>query len=736
MGRLPKKKDQKQVEAPIVEKRVSQRIKKTPPPLPDPIKKKKDEKKKVTEKVKKAKSQKIEKPKELHLKKSRTKPKLEKDHEEVKGGKKQKIEPLTAALSVVPEKRSSRRGKTENILQTKGEAAQEKPKPEAKKKEPKKVVKVVRQAKEKDDSQNGHGDPLDFLNKREPLVEPIPSQPSINNCGEALSLELPKLDVLKSVIVEEKPQEPRPSPVHRPQKSTIEFEEDDDMEFLLTKNASGKKQDSTKNDESNLVVQKSLKYKNEDFVREAQLKVEDVYYFTKPPLGTGLFGTVYKCKHKKTGVIRAIKRIKKDHKNAKNIETLLKDVDILKTLDHPNIIKVYEYFQDESAVYIVTDLCSGGELFEHIIKEKNFNERKAAELMRQILSAISYCHEKNLVHCDLKPENIMFESQAQNSTVKIIDFGNSSFCKGDDKLSNRFGSVYYVAPEVLMSSYNEKCDVWSLGVILFLILSGKPPFNGNSDQVILKKVYEGKYSMEGPEWQEISSDAKDLISKMLTLDFKTRVTAKKCLEHKWIKEIGKVDAKTTNAPLNRRSLRNLKTFRAEFQLQGAIVSYVVYQLASKEEREDLTNTFMLLDEDNDGKLTREDLIKAYEKMGEDPESVRTFVDSIIKNIDKSEKGYIDYTEYMTASLSKRRLFTEDRLNQAFKLFDETDQGFISVENFKTILNKGEFAQIDESLWSALIQEATQGEDKINFENFQKMMSLFTQNEQITQSMAL
>jgi calcium-dependent protein kinase len=125
--------------------------------------------------------------------------------------------------------------------------------------------------------------------------------------------------------------------------------------------------------------------------------------------------------------------------------------------------------------------------------------------MKYILSGIAYCHEKGLVHCDLKPENILLASSDPEETLmKIIDFGNSSFCKPGDRLESKFGSVYYVAPEVLKSSYNEKCDVWSLGVILFLLLSGKPPFNGNNDQAILTKVYKGEYSMDGPEWANIS----------------------------------------------------------------------------------------------------------------------------------------------------------------------------------------------------------------------------------------
>ena len=249
---------------------------------------------------------------------------------------------------------------------------------------------------------------------------------------------------------------------------------------LKDKEAQKKIEQQTQQDE--LEESSKLQFEMGDFVLQADTKIEDNYYFLKPPLGVGLFGTVFKARHKKSDQIRAIKKIRKDHELCKEAESLLKDVEILKKLDHPNIVKVYEFYQDDSNYYIVTDFCAGGELFDRIIQEKNFSEMKAAEMMKHILSGIAYCHEKGLVHCDLKPENILLASSYPGETLmKIIDFGNSTFIKPGERLKSKFGSVYYVAPEVLQSSYNEKCDVWSLGVILFLLLSGKPPFNGNND---------------------------------------------------------------------------------------------------------------------------------------------------------------------------------------------------------------------------------------------------------------
>lgn len=524
---------------------------------------------------------------------------------------------------------------------------------------------------------------------------------------------------------------------------------DDDLEELIQQDAKKKEAQhqaavSRSSSQQALAVTPvaHLGFSSEDLVQQLSGRVEEKYYFTKPELGRGNFGVVYKAVHKITRVVRAIKRIRKNPQPLKSFDSVLKDVDVLKKLDHPNIIKVYECYQDDTSYYIVTDLCSGGELFQKILQEKHFTERRAADLFKQMLSAINYCHAKNLVHCDLKPENILFESAnaiGDNSNlIKIIDFGNSTFFNPKDKLTSKFGSAYYVAPEVLRGSYTEKCDVWSLGVILYVMLCGKPPFNGPNEHAILSKIMEGKFVMDGPDWTGVSSQAKDLISKMLIYDYTKRPSAQECLKHTWFscfQQAGEDEAKISSQ-IGRRSLRNLKGFRAESELQEAILYFVTNQLASKEEREDLMNTFLALDKDNDGKLTKQDLVQAYVQMGDDPVLVEQMVSEIILKVDKQEKGFIDYSEFVTTALSKRRLMTEDRLQAAFLLFGGESQGIIKLEHFKSVLGKGAFAAVDEALWMSLISDIANESGEITFANFKSMMQTFANNEQITQSLAL
>lgn len=203
--------------------------------------------------------------------------------------------------------------------------------------------------------------------------------------------------------------------------------------------------------------------------------------------------------------------------------------------DHPNIIKVYEFYQDPRFFYMVIELCTGGELFERIQNEHNFNEKTAAKIMYQVLSAVNYCHKNKVVHRDLKPENVMYESLKPDSLLKLVDFGTSTVFDPKEKMKQKIGTPFYIAPEVLDQKYDEKCDIWSCGVIMYILLCGRPPFGGQNDQQIMDKVKEGEVSFEAQEWEKVSKDAKNLILNMLNKDPNHRYSADQCLQDHWIK---------------------------------------------------------------------------------------------------------------------------------------------------------------------------------------------------------
>jgi calcium-dependent protein kinase len=236
----------------------------------------------------------------------------------------------------------------------------------------------------------------------------------------------------------------------------------------------------------------------------------------------------------------AIKSIRKS--KVGSVEVLRQEVDIMKELDHPNIIKLIDTHEDDTYLHLITELCLGGELFDRIIlktqsPEGKFSEKDASKLIASILDAIRYCHSKNIVHRDLKPENCIFSTEADDSTVKVIDFGLSRY---DDNASNqgvmntRVGTAYYIAPEVLNGHYTRACDMWSVGVIAYILLCGSPPFNGDNDAQIFKSVKAGMVSFNAPGWDGVSHAAKDFISCLLQGNPSQRLTASEASVHPWM----------------------------------------------------------------------------------------------------------------------------------------------------------------------------------------------------------
>lgn len=237
----------------------------------------------------------------------------------------------------------------------------------------------------------------------------------------------------------------------------------------------------------------------------------------------------------------------------------------------------------------MTELCQGGELFDKIIGEKKFTENKAAETMKQILGAVNYLHSKNIAHRDLKPENILYESNKPNAEMKIVDFGTSIAYDPREKMKQRFGTAYYIAPEVLEKKYDSKCDIWSCGVILYILLCGYPPFNAANDELIMEKVRIGKYSYDSAEWNYVSKEAKDFISKLIEKDPKKRYSAIEALQDPWITKYA--DKQNCDLPTLAKSLNNMRNFRAEKKLQEATLMFFVNNLATKEEKTELLKVF-------------------------------------------------------------------------------------------------------------------------------------------------
>ena len=413
-----------------------------------------------------------------------------------------------------------------------------------------------------------------------------------------------------------------------------------------------------------------------------------------------------------------------------NTAEIIKQINILKTLDHPNIIKIYEFYSTDKYIYIINELCTGGELFNKIVEVKYFTESTACFIMRQLLSAVAYCHDKGVIHRDLKPENILIENSEEKNkeyfNIKIIDFGTCEILK-KKKLTEQIGTSFYIAPEVLKNGYNEKCDLWSCGVILYILLSGCPPFYGKSEKEIFQKILDGNIDFNKNKiWSKISDEAKNLVTKLLQVDPQKRISASEALEDIWFKNNINI-IKEIQTPNNfNMFIQNITEFCAEQKLQQATLAFLVHNFAPKEELNELKKIFFAFDKNGDGKLSKEEFVTGltnidinfnHNLLFKEEESF----DGLIKNIDSDNNGYITFEEFLIASINKEKILTENNLKMAFNVFDRDKNGCISHDELKYIL--GEYnPNAKEYLWKKMIQQIDLNEDgQISYEEFHKMM---------------
>lgn len=513
------------------------------------------------------------------------------------------------------------------------------------------------------------------------------------------------------------------------------------------------------------------------------------YYKIIESLGGGSFGKVYKCLHLVTNQERALKIVKLDNKEdeGQSAVKIINEIEFLAQLDHPHIMKVYEYFKDEYNYYIATELLEGGDLYEYITKVKVFTEIEAAKVLSQIISAVSYLHSKGIIHRDLKPENIVVDSngltlsrnQNKNSSrkelkdakhlcrdnsdtftpdekvklkhqssskqrrpalselnIKIIDFGASCYFKKNEVLTLKVGTPYYIAPEVLRKEYNNKCDVWSMGVILYILLIGKPPFEDKSREAIFEKILNSKYDQESKEWLRISDSAKDLIIKMLNPNYKQRLSAKECYDHPWIKhnlklyehiysledkkelELKDKDEKMKDA------LHNLKRFSVRNKFQQATIAHLVRHVADKSLLDSLKEIFINFDSDNDGVLSYEEVRKGLENYYKNHPDEEFDFDDIIKRLDQDNSNNIEYEEFLRNMIDMKSLLSKQNLMITFNLFDTDKNGSLSLLEIKEalgVISNDNIKEKDSILKKLMGTIDANGDGSISFDEFYQMM---------------
>ncbi|KAL0317209.1 UNVERIFIED_CONTAM: Calcium-dependent protein kinase [Sesamum angustifolium] len=418
----------------------------------------------------------------------------------------------------------------------------------------------------------------------------------------------------------------------------------------------------------------------------------------------------------------------------------------------------FSAYEDVVAVHLIMELCAGGELFDRIIQRGHYTERKAAELTRTIVGVVEACHSLGVMHRDLKPENFLFVDQKEDSLLKTIDFGLSIFFKPGEKFNDVVGSPYYVAPEVLRKRYGPEADVWSAGVIVYILLSGVPPFWAESEQGIFEQVLHGDLDFTSDPWPSISEDAKDLLLKACMellatalipdgiydilsqlnqientkcgrSDLTLRGDINMCVSvgiesyadfsaHMNLEIVSRVqiDGVAPDRPLDSAVLSRMKHFSAMNRLKKMALRVIAESL-SEDEIAGLKEMFKMIDTDNSGQITFEELKAGLERVGANLKESEIY--DLMQAADVDNSGTIDYGEFIAATLHLNKIEREDHLFTAFSYFDKDGSGYITPDELQQACVEFGF---DDTRLEEMIREVDQDNDgRIDYNEFVTMM---------------
>ena len=441
-------------------------------------------------------------------------------------------------------------------------------------------------------------------------------------------------------------------------------------------------------------------------------------------LGDGSYGTVYLAMNLFTRTNVAMKKINKVKENEIDEMEIKNEIDILKKLDHPNIVKILEFYSTEKAYYIITDYCSCGELYNQI--KHQYTENQLAVLFYQLFSGLCYLHANNIVHRDLKLENILIsEIERDKETnknlfwIKIIDFGTAKIFEKNKSEKAVVGSSYYIAPEVLQKHYNEKCDTWSAGVILYMLIVGRAPFDGRDDDEIIENISKGEFNSKHRKLVSASNEVQDLVKKLLEVDPVQRLSAAQALKHPWFT---KFKAKSLYNNIEKEKiemyLNRLMTYTINSKFQQMVLAFIVHNIAYSEDTKNILKIFRMFNEKDDGKLTKGELTKGLCQYV-DENKVKNEIDGIFLMLDGANHGYIEYEEFLRACLDKNTILDDEHILYAFNFFDKDNKGRISVDKIKKNFVG---SNVKQEVFNNIFKEVDINEDgEIDFVEFKQMM---------------
>uniref|UniRef100_A0A5B6ZB72 non-specific serine/threonine protein kinase n=1 Tax=Davidia involucrata TaxID=16924 RepID=A0A5B6ZB72_DAVIN len=441
------------------------------------------------------------------------------------------------------------------------------------------------------------------------------------------------------------------------------------------------------------------------------------YRFGKE-LGRGEFGITYQCHDNETGETLACKRISKSRlKKEIDVEDVRREVEIMRHLPpHPNIVRYKEVYEDKDAVYLVMELCKGGELFDRIVARGHYTERAAAIVTKTILEVVQVCHEHGVIHRDLKPENFLYANISENAPLKAIDFGLSIFFEPGQRFSEIVGSPYYMAPEVLRRNYGPEVDIWSAGVILYILLCGVPPFWAETEEGIAHAIVRCEINFDKDPWPKVSEDAKELVRGMLEPNPYSRMTVEEVLENRWIQNADNAP----NVPLGEKTRTRIKQFSLMNKFKKKVLRVVAYHLPD-EQVNGIKQIFHMMDTDKNGNLNFEELKHGLTMIGHsvpDPD-----VQLLMDAADVDGNGTLNYEEFVTMSVHLRKMSNDEQLRQAFHFFDNNQSGYIEFEELREVLLDDKLDPNNDKAIEDIIFDVDLDKDgRISYDEFKAMMT--------------
>ncbi|KAG6496227.1 calcium-dependent protein kinase 3-like isoform X1 [Zingiber officinale] len=447
--------------------------------------------------------------------------------------------------------------------------------------------------------------------------------------------------------------------------------------------------------------------------------IEDKYVIGRV-LGRGESGVTYLCVDRDTKERFACKTIQKRKlRTMVDVEDVRREVAVMRHLPRsPCIVGLREVREDDRAVHLVMDLCEGGELFDRIVARRYYSERAAASVIRTIVEVVQLCHKHGVMHRDLKPENFLFVDDKENSPLKAIDFGLSIFFKPGERFSEIVGSPYYMAPEVLKRNYGPEIDIWSAGVILYILLCGVPPFWAETQQGVAQDILRGVIDFEREPWPNVSERAKDLVRQMMEPDPQLRLTAKQVLEHPWLQDAKKIP----DVPLGDVIKSRLEHFSSMNRFKRRALRVIADNL-SIEEVEDVKEMFKIIDIDSDSVVSHDELKAGLAKFGSHFADCQ--IQTLIESVDADGKGTLGFADFVAIFLHLQRVLNDEHLRKAFSYFDKDGNGFIELEELHEVLAEdGTYG--NKEVANAILQEVDTDEDgRIGYNEFVAMMKTVT-----------